>query len=100
MNDIDTAAARVFEQSAIVRGIERGATRLRSAASSSILLGRSKSWLRTARPHTGDVLVAAAAMHLLLIVTIGRPPSWHFAILPSLFLLAGLAMMATANRGR
>jgi hypothetical protein len=100
MNSLDSAAARAFENSAIVQRIERGAMRLRVAASSSILITRGRSWLRDARPHAGRVLVAAAATHLLLMITIGRPLSWHFAILPSLFLLAGAVLIATSTRTR
>ena len=100
MNDIDSAAARAFEDSAIVQRIERGARRLGAAASRSIAITRAGSWLRTAGPHAGQVLVAAATTHLLLMITIGRPLSWHFAILPSLFLLAGTALIAASKRGR
>lgn len=100
MNSLDSAAARAFENSAIVQSIERGATRLRAAASSSLLMTRAGLWLRIARPHAGHVLVAAATTHLLLMITIGRPLSWHFAILPSLFLLAGAVLIVTSTRTR
>lgn len=100
MNSLDSAAARAFENSAIVQNIERGATRLRAAASSSILITLGRSWLRNARPQAGYVLVAAATTHLFLMITIGRPLSWHFAILPSLFLLAGAVLIVTSTRTR
>ena len=100
MNSLDSAAARVFDNSAIVQGVERGARRLGAAASRSILITRGQSWLRDGRPHAGHLLVAAATTHLLLMITIGRPLSWHFAILPSLVLLAGAVVMATSTRNR
>jgi hypothetical protein len=100
MIDLDTEAAPAFDDSALVRAVERGARRLRAAASSSILITRGRSWLRDARPHAGSVLMTAATTHLLLMITIGRPLSWHFAILPSLFLLAGAVLIVTSTRTR
>ncbi|HUQ86875.1 MAG TPA: hypothetical protein VM096_04895 [Vicinamibacterales bacterium] len=100
MIDVDSAAARAFERSALVQWIERGAVRFRVAGSRSIVIARAGSWARTARPHSGYVLVGAAATHLLLMVTIGRPLSWHFAILPSIFLAAGAVLIATSTRNR
>lgn len=97
MNDLDTRAAAGFEGSAIVRGMERGAAALRTAARESRLNGAVAKWRHAVRPHSGEVLITAAITHLILMMAT-RPPSWHFAILPSIFLAAGIVLRTVSNR--
>jgi hypothetical protein len=100
VNDLDSAAFRAFDQSGIVRAIERGGQTLRSWTAGSTLVTRGTNWLRIASGWSGHLLVAAAAAHLLVMIVFGRPLSWHFAILPSIFLAAGAVLMATSTRTR
>jgi hypothetical protein len=100
VNDLDSAAFRAFDQSGIVLAIERGGQKLRSWTAGSTFVTRGTNWLRLASGWSGHLLVAAAATHLLVMIVFGRPLSWHFAILPSIFLAAGAVLMATSNRTR
>ena len=98
MNELDTAAAGAFESSAIVRRAERGASALRSWAHESRALAAASSWRRTVRPYVGQLLVAAALTHLALAIAVTRPPTWHFAVLPSIFLAAGIVLSVASKR--
>jgi len=100
VNDLDSAAFRAFDQSGIVRAIERGGQTLRLWTAGSTFVTRGLEWLRSGSGWSGHLLVAAAATHLLVMVVFGRPLSWHFAILPSIFLAAGAVLMATSTRTR
>jgi hypothetical protein len=94
MIDLDSEAARAFDDSALVRAVERGARTLRTWATGSLTMTRTTSWRQIARSRTGHVILVAAATHILLMITIGRPQSWQWVILPSMALLAGAVMIA------
>lgn len=100
MNDLDLAAARIFERSALVRALERGAMRLRSWLAGSRTLAAAVPWLGEARGRAGHVLVAAAVTHLILMIAAGRLHVWQFAILPLLVLSIGAVLIATSARTR
>ena len=100
MIKIEEAAGRAFEESALVRAIERGVVTLRSWVASSVVVARVGEWLPGVRSRIGHVLVAAALTHVALMVTIARPPSWQWIILPSMFLMAGVVLIVTARPGQ
>ena len=93
MTDLDNQAARLFDTSALVRGIERGARALRTAAVDSRSIAIGRSWFTAARPHPGALLVAAALTHIVLMIAIARPVYWQWSILPSIALAAGALLL-------
>ena len=97
MNEIEEPARRAFEESALVRAIERRVVTLRSWSEGSVVVTAARRWLPGVRSRIGDVIVAAALTHIALMVTIARPPSWQWTILPSIFLMAGIVLVLTAR---
>lgn len=97
---IDDVAGRAFEESALVRAIERAVAALRSWTASSVVVATVGKWLPGVRSRLGHVLLAATLTHLALMMTIARPQSWHWIILPSMVLMAGVVLIATAPPGQ
>ena len=97
MTKIEEPAGSAFEESALVRAIDRCVRTLRAWSDSSVVMAAAAAWLPGVRPRIGQVLSAAALTHVALMVAIARPPSWHWAILPSLFLTAGVVLIVTAK---
>lgn len=100
MNKIEEPAGRAFEDSALVRRIERAVVTLRAWSASSVAVAQAGEWLPNVRSRIGHVLVAATLTHVALMVTIARPPSWYWIILPSIVLMAGAVLIVIAQPGR
>lgn len=93
MIDLNEAAVRVFEQSALVRAIERGAVRWRAWGSRSAVIRKANEWLPAVRSRTGHVLLSAALTHVILIAVVAPPISWQWIILPSIIAAAGVILI-------
>ena len=101
MIDVDESAARVFEQSALVRAIESGAMKCRAWGSGSAVIRKANEWLPAVRSRTGHVLLSAALTHVVLMAAAARPISWQWIILPSMAAAAGvIVMLAQPNSGQ
>jgi hypothetical protein len=92
--DIDRVVWNVFEDSTIVRAIERLSHRLSAAAAESIALDRARSLRAVVAAAPGQVVIAAAVTHIALMMLIGRPVAWQWIMLPAIALVAGVVMIA------
>ena len=99
---IDPAEAtvgKVFEQSALVRTVERGGRVVTRAAANSRLIAQGRSWYLDAAARWGHLLVAAALTHILLMLVIAKPVSWPWLILPAIVTVLGLVVMFVSPSG-
>jgi hypothetical protein len=98
MIDLDNQAARLFEDSTLVRAIERGARSIQTAAMDSRSLAFGRSWAAAGLAQPGLVIVAAALTHMVLTGLISRPVYWQWLILPSIALVSGAVLIAGSRR--
>lgn len=96
----DDIVWRAFEESAIVRRIERGARTMRTAAANSRLIAAGRSWSAGAAAWPGHLLLSAVLTHVLLTVAIARPASWQWIILPSMAAVVGVVLIAFSRQAR
>ena len=97
MTDLDNQAARLFEESGLVRAIERGARSFRTAAMQSRSIAFGRSWFAAAGAQPGVVMVAAALTHIVLTAAIARPVYWQWLILPTIALAIGALLIAASG---
>ncbi len=97
---IDAVAGRAFEQSALVRTMERGGRALTTAASKSRLIAAAREWYTAAAMRLGHVLLAATITHIILMLVIARPVSWLWLILPSMAAAIGVILILASRPAR
>lgn len=93
----DAAVTRVFEQSALVRTIERGGRAVAAAASRSRLIAAGREWYSAAAVRLGHLLLAATITHIVLMLVIAQPFSWLWLILPSIVAAIGVILVLTSR---
>jgi hypothetical protein len=96
----EAAAARAFEQSALVRTMEHGGRALTTAVSESRLIAAGRKWSAAAAVRLGQVLLVAAITHVALMLAIAKPVSWLWLILPSLVAAIGVVLMVLSRPAR
>lgn len=97
MRHADRKVITVVEQSALLTLAERFARKVLAFWATSRLRTRTaRVWAEVA-PRSGTVLLSAVATHVVLTVTIARPASGYWLILPALFAVAGLTLVWAAR---
>ena len=97
-SSFDTAVVRAIEGSAIVRGVERAGRFIAAAASSSRVLSAARPMGREIAAWPGEMLLTAAAVHVVLAFIGSRPPAWYWLIIPAGFAAAGAVLMCSRRR--
>lgn len=98
--DADRQVIGVIDRSAAVGALERFALKISAAAAAS-RAGRHIDGVRAAvSGRLGTTLAAAVITHVTLMAVIARPRTGYWLLLPVLFAMAALILLAVEARAR
>jgi hypothetical protein len=99
VNDrLDSVVWRVFNDSVVVRAVERPAAAFKNAAAASTTVSRARRLWPVLRAHGGAALGTAAMVNIALTAAIGRPVGWQWLIVPAIALAAGAVLLMCDRR--